>query len=273
MKLQESFFKKATIVLACTTILFGGLYAYNALGRTSDDSAYSDEMKIPYAVSLNDEGASDVERTGDHQDSPYFYHMDFYEAKSTDTLTILEHFKTIQQTSWWSCGVSSSLMVMNYYDQMGEWNEKTLSELRSDHSDLHDGTCLDQMIEMLDEAGKFELETTYDYLDDLEQINLAYIKEHLSNGVPILVGWNDWGGHWQVIIGYDTMGTDDYEGDDVLIMADPFDTTDHNQDGYTVYGAERFIYNFTFFDFFPEDHLREKCFIAVKPKGQYDEKQ
>ena len=34
-----------------------------------------------------------------------------------------------------------------------------------------------------------------------------------------------------------------------------------------VYGAERFIYNFTFFDFFGDapDHARDKCFVAVKP--------
>ena len=57
------------------------------------------------------------------------------------------------------------------------------------------------------------------------------------------------------------------EGDDVIIVADPFDTTDHNQDGYGVYGAERFIYNFTFFDFFGDatDHARDKCFVAVSP--------
>jgi hypothetical protein len=41
-----------------------------------------------------------------------------------------------------------------------------------------------------------------------------------------MIGWNDWGGHWQVIIGYDTMGTE-VEQDDVLIVADPYDTTDH----------------------------------------------
>ena len=66
--------------------------------------------------------------------------------------------------------------------------------------------------------------------------------------------------------GYDTMNTE-YEGDDVIIVADPFDTTDHNQDGYGVYGAERFIYNFTFYDFFGDatDHLRDKCFVAVTP--------
>jgi hypothetical protein len=53
----------------------------------------------------------------------------------------------------------------------------------------------------------------------------------------------------------------------VIIVADPFDTTDHNQDGYGVYGAERFIYNFTFYDFFGDapDHARDKCFAAVSP--------
>ena len=33
------------------------------------------------------------------------------------------------------------------------------------------------------------------------------------------------------------------------------------------YGAERFIYNFTFYDFFGDapEHARDKCFVAVKP--------
>ena len=50
-------------------------------------------------------------------------------------------------------------------------------------------------------------------------------------------------------------------------VGNPFDTTDHNQDGYGVYGAERFIYNFTFYDFFGDapDHARDKCFVAVSP--------
>ena len=36
---------------------------------------------------------------------------------------------------------------------------------------------------------------------------------------------------------------------------------------YNDYGAERFIYNFTFYDFFNDDgHLKDKCFVAVKPE-------
>ena len=50
------------------------------------------------------------------------------------------------------------------------------------------------------------------------------------------------GGHWQVVIGYDDMGAETTQ-DDVMIMADPYDTTDYNQDGYFIYGAERFYYN------------------------------
>ena len=67
----------------------------------------SDEMKIPYSCDLSpDDGADSVERQGDHPDSPYFKAPDFYNMKSTDTLTILTNFKTQQQTSEWSCGVS-----------------------------------------------------------------------------------------------------------------------------------------------------------------------
>ena len=82
-----------------------------------------------------------------------------------------------------------------------------------------------------------------------------------------MVGWNDWGGHWQVIIGYDTMGTETTQ-DDVIIVADPYDTTDHNQDGYGVYGAERFLYNFTFYDFFDEanDDINDMAFLIAKPQ-------
>ena len=252
------------VLLICTTLLFAGMF-FHVISDTEGN--YSDEMKIPYTVNYDDEGANSVERKGDHQDSPYFAIADFYNNKPTETLSILPKFKTIQQTSWWSCGVCAVLMTLDYYDCLGNWNEKNLAKLCSDHSDKHIGLCLDQIIEMLQGASKLELETTYDYLDKLDTVDCAWIREQINNGYPIIVGWNDWGGHWQVIIGYDDMGTGNYFGDDVIIMADPFDTTDHNQDGYGVYGADRFIYNFDFYDFFgDEKHLHSKCFVVIKPK-------
>lgn len=260
---------KQLLAIPALAVVFGiGVYAGTHLQTAKAKSSggnYTDEMKLPHTVDLNDAGASAVERKGDHPGSSYFYNVDFYNSSSTDTLSILPQFKTIQQTSWWSCGVCAVQMVLDHYGVLGDWNEESLAALRSDHSDIHMGTCLDQVIEMFDGVGGFELETTYDYLDDPDAISFSFLKEHIQAGIPIIVGWNDWGGHWQVIIGYDDMGTE-YEGDDVIIVADSFDTTDHNQDGYGVYGAERFLSNFTFYNFFDdEDHLEDKCFVAAKP--------
>ena len=56
----------------------------------------------------------------------------------------------------------------------------------------------------------------------------------------MMVDWLDWGGHWQVIIGIDTENNDS-DCDDVLILADPCDITDHCRDGYYTYSAPRFF--------------------------------
>lgn len=227
---------------------------------------YSSEMKIPYKANLDPEyGADSVERAGDHQNSPYFSTLDFYNMESTDTLTILTGFQTQQQTSEWSCGVSSALMILNWYDALGEHDESTLAAFRSNGLDAA-ATSLRQATEIFAGVGGFDVYSTFDCADTVHDVfTLDYIRETLAGGTPIMVGWNDWGGHWQVIIGYDTMGTETTQ-DDVLIMADSYDTTDHNQDGYGVYGAERFLYNFTFYNFFPEEELNDMCFLVATPQ-------
>ncbi|MEM5769973.1 MAG: papain-like cysteine protease family protein, partial [Bacillota bacterium] len=170
---------------------------------------YGNEMKIPYTVNLDAQyGADSVERDGDHQDSPYFSTLDFYNMESTDTLTILTNFKTQQQTSEWSCGVTSALMVINWYDALGDYNEESLAEFRN--NGLEPGaTSLRQAIEIFEGVGGFDLYSTFDCVENVSEVfTLGYIQETLAAGKPIMVGWNDWGGHWQVIIGYDTMGTE-----------------------------------------------------------------
>ena len=179
----------------------------------------------------------------------------------------LSHFKTQQQTSEWSCGVSSALMVLNWYGKLGDYNEESLAAYRS--NGLEPGaTSLSQLIEIFQGVGGFDLYSTYDCQDQVHEVfTFDYIQKTLAAGNPIMVGWNDWGGHWQVIIGYDTMGTETTQ-DDVVIVADPYDTTDHNQDGYGVYSAERFLYNFTFYNFFDDasGELNDMCFLVATPQ-------
>ena len=230
---------------------------------------FSDEMKFDDGCDLSPEdGADSVERLGDHPDSPYFNHLDFYHMTSTDTLTILTNFKTIQQSSEWSCGVASALMTLEWYGLRGDYTEETLASLRSNGT-TPEATSLSQMIEMFEGVGGFTCYSAIDAGEDVYDIfTFDYIQETLAAGNPIMIGWNDWGGHWQVIIGYDNMGTETAQ-DDVIIVADPYDTTDHNQDDYGVYPAERFLYNFTFYDFFDETsgELNDMCFLVATPSA------
>ena len=233
--------------------------------------AFSDEMKIPYAVDLSPEdGADSVERLGDHPDSPYFAHPDYYHMQSSDTRTILTGFETMQQTSEWACGVTSALMVLNWYDRLDGWNEETLSALR--HSldgtalEGYPGTTLKQAMDLFDGVGGFTYTTNLDYAAPAEEVWMDTIQGWLAEGKPVMVCWNDWGGHWQVIIGYDTMGTET-EQDDVFIVADPYDTTDHCQDGYGVLMAERFLYNFSMYGAFPAEEGGSDClFLVASPE-------
>ena len=49
-------------------------------------------------------------------------------------------------------------------------------------------------------------------------------------------------------------------------VADPYDTGDHNQDGYGVYQWARFINNFTFYNFFPEGEPNDSVYITAYPE-------
>ncbi len=258
-------------ILALAAALLITLNAFAGCGAESNNDAAAsagDEMKIPYTCDLDPEyGADSVERDGDHAESPYFRAPDFYNLKSTESLTILSNFKTQQQTSEWSCGVSSALMIMNWYGRLGEYNEETLAQLRS--NGLEPGaTSMTQLVDIFEGVGGFELYSVLDCADTVYDVfTLDFIQNTLKNGDPIAIGWNDWGGHWQVIIGYDTMGTETTQ-DDVIIVADPYDTTDHNQDGYGIYSAERFLYNFTFYNFFSEEsgEPNDMCFLVATPE-------
>lgn len=278
--------KTVTLALALALLLTtvgcgnsGGAAAPGAAGpsladanNTQKTGNYTDEMKIPYAVDLSPEdGADSVERLGDHRDSPYFAHPDVYNLVSSDSLTVLTHFKTIQQSSEWSCGVAAALMVLEWYGKRGDWNEATLADLRHslDGTDMegYPGTTLLQMADIFDGVGGFTYTSTLDYENPAKEVWMDTIQGWLAEGKPVLVAWNDWGGHWQVIIGYDTMGTETQQ-DDVFLVADPYDTTDHNQDGYGVYGAERFMYNYTMYNSFTEaEGGNDTLFLVASPKN------
>ncbi len=66
-----------------------------------------------------------------------------------------------------------------------------------------------------------------------------WVIGNLNKKQPMCTGWCPVSGHWTTIIGYDNMGTD-FIYDDVIIIADSHDVSDHYQDGYNTYPASMF---------------------------------
>ena len=71
-------------------------------------------------------------------------------------------------------------------------------------------------------------------------------------------------GHFTIIIGYDDIGTEILE-DDVVIVVDPFDTSDHICDGYVIWSFERLYYQMAIEYLYIENMNYE--FIKVKKKS------
>lgn len=238
-------------------IALTGLLQFPALSLQGAD--YSNDMKLPVSSKITtDEGAASVDRQFDHKHSPYFQHPDFYHMKSTKTLTLLTGFRTLQQSSEWSCGPCAALMALDWYGKAGTYTEASLAAFRHQPADVHvsafpdgyPGTTLKQMEEIFQKVGGFTYEDTLTFAKEGKTLTPDIIQQELKAGHPILVCWIDWGGHWQVIIGYDTMGTES-PLDDVLIVADSYDVTDHNQDGYGIYPTSRFFSTFDMYGQFP----------------------
>ena len=213
-----------------------------------DAAASAPQRTIPIPAWYEDiSGAAACDGCGDHAASPYFGGVDVFELLPTDSLTILPHYRTYQQTTYYSCGAASTVMLMEYYGvyDEAEHDERSIAEAMHVSPDF--GIQAGSIAEYLEALGwHVEVSTmgearfnSGDYDRDVSDFS-AWVQENLQSGHPILVEWLDWGGHWQTIIGYDTMGSPALD-DDVLIMADSFDTSDHHQDGYYIVNATRFF--------------------------------
>jgi hypothetical protein len=89
------------------------------------------------------------------------------------------------------------------------------------------------------------------------------LRSNLENGVPVMVEWMDWGGHWVVVTGYDTRGTET-GWDDVIIFADSVDSHDDRVDGITWFNYGEFDAMWFDAHYFPET-MRDRVWIVAVP--------
>jgi hypothetical protein len=172
---------------------------------------------------------------GKTENNKYWQANNFYSMESKGSLLLLERFRTYQQTTGVTCGPSCALMALDHIHRLGNHNEASLKALRGTEQDT---TYLRHLINIFNSIGGINYLSTFDF--NRTEITPALLVDFLRKGAPIIIGTNEWGGHWQVIIGYDNMGTEILR-DDVLILADPYDHTDHNCDGYIIYPLENLL--------------------------------
>ena len=216
-----------------------------------------------YNDRLNESGASAFAGKTNHLNSRYYVFNDYYNMVSDETLHILTHFRTYQQTTEYTCGAACSLMVLNWFGKT-KYHEMLIGQLIE--SIPEKGSSAENIADFFDLIGwevDYHADTSLRFLEPEEFER--YVVDCIDRQTPILVDWVDWAGHWQVIIGIDTCGTEE-PYDDVLIFADPYDVTNHFQDGYYTFPLARFFYMWREGPCAQKTEPYQQPFVAARPK-------
>ena len=292
--------KKQIFAFALTALVVGGSIVPSFADDNTTKDAIQSKPEMIKGLDYNEyAGADAYNNAGDNLNSKFYKAPDFYNMVSDDQITIIPKFKTMQQTTEWSCGNVTALMVLENLGIKG-FTEMQLAEMMGSSVDkdvegakpgsannfFEYGTNVKQLYDFFSTQKDLKvLETSYIanpkaealtsendglstadfgnikptfssaslYASENSDTTEARVEEakdsyfvkwltgHLKEGRPIMVEWGDWDGHWQAIIGYDNNGTPSI-GDDVLVFADLYDTSDHWQDGYYFYPLERWFY-------------------------------
>lgn len=170
-------------------------------------------------------------------------------------LTMLP-IRAFQQTTFYTCGPAALLTLLRYYDRNGD--EMTIADEAK--CTMEKGTNPEGMVSWLEGHG-FQVIWG-------ENGSLANLRENLERGVPTLVEWIDYGGHWVLVVGYDTRDTET-PNDDIIYFADPADGHDDARDGLTSFNAQRF--DAMWFDAFLFDRPMFKVFITAEPNDDVED--
>ncbi len=171
-------------------------------------------------------------------------------ATPGEGLTLLP-LRAYQQTTSYTCGPAALITLLRYYQRDADEMETA----KGANCTPDKGTTPQNMVAWLERQG---FDVTWG-----EHGSLDLLRANLAKGIPTIVEWIDWGGHWVVVVGYDTKGNESTR-DDVIYFADPADGVDGTRDGLTSSAARRF--DAMWFDAFLFERPMFKVYIIAVPK-------
>ena len=226
------------VILAGAMILTGPALIPTPASSLSGDVKYARDTQLP----------------GPH----YYTGIDFDTLKSDNNLTIIPLKSFRQQMTNYSCGAAAAMTVMFWYGNPVNNTDADEERVARDmYSNVSDKTGInpEQVAAWFNRNG---MNATWGTGGTREML-----RENLKNGVPTMVEWMDWGGHWVVVVGYDTRGTETI-WDDVIIFADSVDCHDDRVDGITYFNYGEFDAMWFDAHYFPEK-MRVRAYVVAVP--------
>ncbi|MGM9924052.1 MAG: C39 family peptidase, partial [Bacillus sp. (in: firmicutes)] len=131
-------------VLVIVVAVLNVVFLHDADAKPKEkEKAKQEERVIPYPEGYDlSSGAAGYKLMGNHESSPYFSTVDYYNAESNQNRTLLDRFKTYQQTKEYTCGPASALMVLHHFNNK-KYDELTIAKMMKTHIDI-DGDNKDE---------------------------------------------------------------------------------------------------------------------------------
>jgi hypothetical protein len=183
----------------------------------------------------------------------YYTGIDFDTLRSNDHLTVLPLKSYRQQVTNYSCGAVSAMTVVSWYGKPVNNSDADEEQVARDmYPNVSEKTGInpEQIVAWFKRQG---MNASWSTGGSREML-----RENLKNGIPTMVECMDWGGHWVVVVGYDTRGTENV-WDDVILFADSVDCHDDRVDGIT-------YFNYGEFDahYFPAS-MKDRVYVVAVP--------
>ena len=190
----------------------------------------------------------------------------YYEMKSSPYYVSLG-VKGYQQTADHTCGPAAVMSLLRWYGKLSVSDMTPTTEMRiaremgtGEMSSPRPGTTTEQMVSWLEKNG-FVVASG-------EDGSLELVRRYLNKGIPVLVEWIDWGGHWVVATGYHAAYESPEKGPDTIFFADPSSHwgNPNNPDGISSFNAWRFRDMWFDAQYLDPGRLVKNVYIIAVPK-------
>ena len=177
--------------------------------------------------------------------------------------------KGFQQTTEYTCGPAAVMSLLHWYKMIGAKELTAETELRialemgtGTMKSPRPGTSTEQLVRWLEKNG-FSVASG-------EDGSLELVRRYLNKGIPVLVEWIDWGGHWVVATGYHAAYESPEKGPDTIFFADPAShwANPNNPDGISSFNAWRFRDMWFDVQYLNPGKITRNTYIIAVPRKQ-----